>query len=173
MRRAAIPLAVALSLSLALFGCGGDGGSDTAATTQGASGEDAQEAGAQKPEREGQGGSSSEGSSRREGGEGEGGGGGPSPSRAPSDLASLPEPVEGSKRAAPGVPVSEGGDNSIQTWGVEASPQEREEVTAILQAFYDARAAGDWAEACTYLAARAEGRVRRLRQRQERQRRLR
>jgi hypothetical protein len=86
------------------------------------------------------------------GGEGEttatGGGG------EPLDTSNLSEPVEGSKRAAHGVPVSRGGDNSIQTWGLEASAAEREEVTATLQAFYDARAAGEWARVCTYLAAR-------------------
>lgn len=70
--------------------------------------------------------------------------------------AGRPAPVEGSKRAAPGVPTSKGGDNSIQAWGVEASEPEREELTAILQAFYDARADADWAKACTYLAADQE-----------------
>ena len=73
--------------------------------------------------------------------------------REPLDTSSLPEPEEGSKKAAPGVPVSRGGDNSIQTWGLKASAQERAKVTAILRAFLDARADADWATACSYLAA--------------------
>jgi hypothetical protein len=71
-------------------------------------------------------------------------------SRKTPNTAELPEPVEGSKSAAPGVPVR--GDTSIQTWGLEASAAQREQVAAIFQAFVDARAEADWAKACSYLA---------------------
>lgn len=71
------------------------------------------------------------------------------------DTTTLPEPKEGSKEPAPGVPTSKGGDNSIQTWGLEASAGEREQVTADLQAFFDARVNGEWARACSYLVARS------------------
>jgi hypothetical protein len=59
----------------------------------------------------------------------------------------------GSKEAAPGVPTSKGGDNSIQTWGVEAPAALRGRLTALVQEFLDARADADWAEACSFLAA--------------------
>lgn len=45
------------------------------------------------------------------------------------------------------------GDNSIPDYGSEAPPSERERATAALAAFLRARAGGDWATACTYLAA--------------------
>jgi hypothetical protein len=46
-----------------------------------------------------------------------------------------------------------GGDNSIQNYGEEADSSEVEEVNAILSGYLDARAAGQWAKSCTYLAA--------------------
>ncbi len=64
------------------------------------------------------------------------------------------EPVEGSKAAARGVPTSKQGDNSIQTYGLEAGAGERAEVTAAVQEFLDARAARNWATACSLLAAK-------------------
>ena len=45
---------------------------------------------------------------------------------------------------------------------MEASASDRAEVTAVLQAFLDARAAADWAEACTYLAVRQRQEFERL-----------
>ncbi len=60
----------------------------------------------------------------------------------------------GAKAPAPGVPVSKGGDNSIQTWGLEASAVERAQVTAVVRAYLNARAAQNWARACSYLAAK-------------------
>ena len=129
MRR--IPTLFIVIAALALAGCGG--GDEETIATSGSAGATSQQAGGGS-----QGGSGQQGS-----------GGG----RETLDTSSLPEPEEGSKKAAPGVPVSRGGDNSIQTWGLEASAQERDEVTAILQAFLDARAAADWATACSYLAA--------------------
>jgi hypothetical protein len=62
-------------------------------------------------------------------------------------------PQENSKAAAPGVPTSKQGDNSIQTWGLEASSAERTHLTTVVQAFLDARAEANWARACSYLAA--------------------
>ncbi len=66
----------------------------------------------------------------------------------------------GSKGPAPGVPTSREGDNSIQTFGREASSAERAQATASVQAYLDARAAGDWPKVCAHLAAgpRAEQR---------------
>lgn len=49
--------------------------------------------------------------------------------------------------------VTPGGDNSVQEFGAEADEAEREAAAAALHAFLDARAAGDWAEACERLSA--------------------
>jgi hypothetical protein len=48
-----------------------------------------------------------------------------------------------------------GGDNSIQEFGEEASASMREEAAEALHGFLDARAAGDYAKACSYLSAAA------------------
>jgi hypothetical protein len=48
-----------------------------------------------------------------------------------------------------------GGDNSVQEFGGEASRSELEEAGAALHGFLDARVAGEWGKACTYLAAAA------------------
>ena len=140
---------LAIAAALALAGCGdseddGSGGAGESQTTS------RQEAGANGAQQDPAADATQQGE-RAPSGRGEGL---PAVREEPVDTSSLPEPVEGSKRAAPGVPVSRGGDNSIQTWGLEASAAEREQVTATLQAFYDARADGEWATACSYLAAR-------------------
>jgi len=154
MKRISLPLTVlALLAALAVTGCGGSDGEEA---TTGSGGQTT------SAQRDAGGAGAADGGSATGGGGGAGGqsddGGGEglrdTGPRAPRDPENLPEPAEGSRRAAPGVPVSKGGDNSIQTWGTEASASEREEVTRILRAFYDARAAGDWARACTYLASR-------------------
>jgi hypothetical protein len=44
-----------------------------------------------------------------------------------------------------------GGDNSVQEFGAEASHSELEEAGAALHGFLDARVAGEWSKACTYL----------------------
>jgi hypothetical protein len=62
-----------------------------------------------------------------------------------------PAPVEGTKAAAPGVPTTKGGDNSIQRYGLEAGSEERAEAIAIVQGFLDARATDNWRAACSYL----------------------
>lgn len=69
---------------------------------------------------------------------------------APTSSGSLPS--EGSKAVAPGVPLARGGDNSIQTFGVEAPSEDRIQASRVLQAYLDARLAGDWARACSYLS---------------------
>lgn len=71
---------------------------------------------------------------------------------APTD----PDPLsnEGSSAPAPGVPTAKGGDNSIQTYGLEASSSERVEVASLVQAYLGAQAAGHWSEACSLLSTR-------------------
>lgn len=65
-----------------------------------------------------------------------------------------PDPQSGSKAAAPGVPTSKEGDNSIQVYGVEAGDAERAMLTTLVQTYFDARAAGSWTMACSLLAAK-------------------
>jgi hypothetical protein len=69
---------------------------------------------------------------------------------APTSSGSLPN--EGSRDPAPGVPLARGGDNSIQTFGVEGASEDRVQAARVFQAYLDARAAGDWALACSYLS---------------------
>lgn len=69
----------------------------------------------------------------------------------PSDSSSLPN--QGSEDVAPGVPTTQGGDNSIQSYGVESSGDERAEAATAVKAYLDAQADGRWQEACTLLAA--------------------
>jgi hypothetical protein len=74
----------------------------------------------------------------------------------PKGAAALPRPnpKPGSKAAAPGVPVSAEGDNSIQVYGREASDAERAKLSALVHSYLNARAAGEWAEVCTALTAK-------------------
>lgn len=62
-------------------------------------------------------------------------------------------PRPGSKGPAPGVPTSKGGDNSIQTYGLEASDQDRQRLSALVHAYLDARASENWRKACAALIA--------------------
>jgi hypothetical protein len=70
---------------------------------------------------------------------------------APTSSASLSN--EGTKAVAPGIPISRGGDNSVQEYGVEATSAERVQAASFAKAYLDARAARRWAEACAYLAS--------------------
>lgn len=73
----------------------------------------------------------------------------------PLSRPKLPSPTPGSKAAAPGVPTSKHGDNSIQRWGVEATVAEQVEGTAAVQLYLDARVEGDWKRVCDLLASRS------------------
>lgn len=44
------------------------------------------------------------------------------------------------------------GDNSVQTFGREASKAEREQASGVIQAWMKARAAQNWAKDCSYLS---------------------
>ncbi len=48
-----------------------------------------------------------------------------------------------------------GGDNSVQEFGAEAGRSELERAGATLHGFLDARAAGEWSKACSYLTKAA------------------
>jgi hypothetical protein len=57
-----------------------------------------------------------------------------------------------SSPAAPDGPTSAEGDNSIQTWGVEASASERQEAAGALQRFLEARASLDYVQICAQVS---------------------
>lgn len=74
-----------------------------------------------------------------------------------------PGKVQGSKANAAPLEVSgggseqfkvKGGDNSVQEYGEEAGEGELREAAQAVHSFYVARAAEEWAEACSYLAKR-------------------
>lgn len=46
-----------------------------------------------------------------------------------------------------------GGDNAVQTFGREATPAQRKQVSKVVQAWLRARAARNWARECRYLHA--------------------
>lgn len=78
-----------------------------------------------------------------------GGGSDRAPSEPPGEFK--PERHEDSGGGAAQFRVR-GGDNSVQEFGSEAGAAEFEGATAALHNFLDARAAGRWAAACSYLA---------------------
>ena len=159
----ALAAALAATVALAFGGCGGDGDEETSAVTT--SEQSVPQATAPDD-------SGPAGGAGNDGDEGGGDRGSPAAadgeaSPAGGQVESTPPPVsdapvEGSKEAAPGVPISKHGDSSIQTYGVEAGGEERAEVAATVQKFYDARAARNWALACEMLAAKPRAEYERL-----------
>jgi hypothetical protein len=122
---------IALAAALAFAGCGSGGNGDTGASTASApppSPTTTQAANPPRPEKS-------------------------KPDRETA-RASLPPPTPGSKAAAPGVPTSKEGDNSIQTWGLEASSAQRAQASATVQSYLNARAAGEWGRVCSHLATK-------------------
>ncbi len=57
-------------------------------------------------------------------------------------------PAPGTKTVAHGVPVTPGGDNSIQLFGAEGQTDQRAQAIADLTAYLSAFHAGQWARAC-------------------------
>jgi hypothetical protein len=138
MGPAAALLLIAIAL-LSLVGCGG-GGEDSSTSTASGSPSTATtpHAGSRQEQKE-RGGGHAQKKQKPQG-------------IAPDDPTSLPN--EGSKDVAPGVPTTRGGDNSIQSYGVEGQSDERVEAATTVQAYLDALVAGRWADACSLLAAK-------------------
>jgi hypothetical protein len=138
---------LALLCLLFLSGCGGGEGDSTSSEATSAQGQAA---------------TTSEGNAtaQDQGGTEQGGGEDQSAkAKIPSQTPSEPNPpiagerIPGSKAVAPGVPVTKGGDNSIQAYGTEGEEGEAEQATASLKSYLDARASGDWAGACEAASA--------------------
>lgn len=134
VHKLAVTLTAAALLAAALVACGGGDSTDSTATSTAATTAPAKPAGnaggdsSAKLKKDGSGGSSDSSNS----------GGGSTSSDEGS--ASFRTP---------------GGDNSIQDFGDEADSSEREEASAALTAFLDARAKGDYAAQCDNLAKAA------------------
>lgn len=130
--RQLLPLAALISVAL-LSGCGSGGGAATTSTTSPPAGSPsagsdfgpAESTTAPKP------------SSRA------------TPQEESSNNSSSPTP--NSAEGAAGF-ETKGGDNSVQRSGSEASPAELASAADSLYGFLDARAAGNWKKACSYLA---------------------
>jgi len=153
---------LALLLAVGVAACGGDDSSDstaasTAATTErSAPPRPTEDNGSAKQEQE----KAKESGDDRGGSDGapddSGAGSGDSrsedgptdskPSRKSGDSASSPQQGSASFRTP-------GGDNSIQDFGEEADDAEREAASVVVLGFMRARAKGNWAGVCTYLAA--------------------
>ena len=133
----AVALALACVLAVAIVGCGGGG--DSSSTTTSA--DQAQPSN-----------SARDGSTTKQGSEGA------EPAKSPN--SSQPEPEESGFTPKPHQDSGggseqfrvKGGDNSVQEFGQDAPESELDKAAASLHGFLDARAAGDWASACSYLA---------------------
>ncbi len=154
-------LALGVCAVLALGGCGGDGDDESASTASGTTETSASQN--QKPsqssagQKQGKEAKEKE-SSAAKNAEHEGG----SSSESASTVRVPPissAPVEGSEEPAPGVKTVKGGDNSVQTYGTEASDSERTEAAIALQAFLNERLEGDWEGVCSALASRARAQI--------------
>lgn len=143
--RSTTALALLLAaVALAVIGCGGGDGQETStAATAGAAQEQASNG-------EATGGRNAQNGAGRDGQGSDAGGEQPQ-----GDSAGTDGPQAGSKAPAPGVPTTKGGDNSIQTFGAESRSGDRAQAAAALQAYLDARAAGEWARACSQLSSGA------------------
>jgi hypothetical protein len=101
--------------------------------------------------------------------QGQTGGGGDNGARAPqqrpkgldpADARSLPN--EGTKAIAPGVPTTQGGDDSIQSYGIESNGDERVQAAGVLEAYLQAELSGNWSKGCSLLAAETREDLERL-----------
>jgi hypothetical protein len=125
----------ALLLAVGLAACGGDSSSTSAGSS---SGQAASEA--------------TTGSAAKTGEKDKTAAGGKSESDGGASATSF-KPKHHHDSAGGSTPYRvQGGDNSIQSYGAEAEGSEFDQAAAALHGFLDARAAGDWAAACSYMS---------------------
>jgi hypothetical protein len=138
-----------LAVALALVACGGGGDETTAATPTDTAAskppvQRQNDAGAATGEGQGQGGS------QRQGGEGSKGDG-PGPAADDTSASFNPPAHHDSPTGAAPFEVK-GGDNSIQEFGAEGDAADFEAAATALHGYLDARAAGAWRAACSYMS---------------------
>lgn len=139
---------IALLLALGLAACGGGSDAESTATRTAPQEESAGQGGSAQHEDGKNGNSSSAGTAESaSGGEAKAGGSG----------NFTPKPHNDSGGGSAQFRVK-GGDNSIQEFGEETTGSEFDEVATVVHGYLDARAAADWAAACSYVSKRvAEG----------------
>ncbi len=157
-------VALGVCAALVLGGCGGDSSDSESASTAASTAETSPQPsdqsatrreGGKDEEKQGEGrqtdGSSAKGAEKTS-----------SAKQSPATVKVPPissAPTEGSESPAPGVKTVKGGDNSVQTYGTEASDSERTEAAIALQAFLNERLEGDWEGVCSALASRARAQI--------------
>lgn len=129
---------LALLLAIGVAACGG--GDDSDSTTE-ASGQQQSQAVDSTSQDDGKG---------QEGGSGQGGESDDGSTGDASDF--VPKEHDDSGGGAEQFKVK-GGDNSVQEFGEEADSEEFDAAATALHNFLDARAEGDWAAACQYMAS--------------------
>lgn len=137
-----------LLVALGLAACGG--GDDDSGSTAADGGSQGQ---AENGDGSKQGGSGKDGEGQSGSGEGKGGSGDDGKSGGSSSDASdfKPKQYNDSGGGSQQYRVK-GGDNSVQEFGEEADEEEFDEAAVALHNFLDARAEGNWAAACTFMA---------------------
>jgi len=143
VRRVSKTLAGALAvflLAVGLAACGGGGGDGSSSSST--------EAG----QAQGEGAAAKSGSKQGEAKGGEGEEGGSESSSRESEAAEFKPKRHSDSGGGSQQFVQKGGDNSVQEFGKEADKQELETAAAALHNFLDARAEGNWAAACDYMA---------------------
>jgi hypothetical protein len=154
-------LALGICAALVLGGCGdSDSSSDTAATASG----ETEASVPQPPDRSALSQQSKGMEKRGKGKEGSSKGANEGQASSKSTrMVRVPPissaPTEGSEAPAPGVKTVKGGDNSVQTYGVEASDDARTEAAIALQAFLNARLKEDWEGVCEAFAQPARAQI--------------
>ncbi|HSS04998.1 MAG TPA: hypothetical protein VLK89_07420 [Solirubrobacterales bacterium] len=139
-----IAAVAALLLAVALAACGGGGDSSSTTTETTAQGQAAVESSAGGPAQ----GKAKSGSGEAKSGSSESG----AKSGSSGDSGNfVPKHHHDSGGGSAQFRVK-GGDNSIQEFGAEADTSEFDAAATALHNFLDARAAGDWAAACTYIS---------------------
>jgi len=128
----------ALLLALGLVACGGGDSSNGAASSEGGTQSANAESGSDA------GGSGESGGS--EGAEEQSG------SSSPDGAANFTPKQHNDSGGGSGQYKVNGGDNSVQEFGEEAETSEFAAAAAALHNFFDARAEGNWAAACTYMS---------------------
>jgi hypothetical protein len=133
-KRFLICLVAVSALALLGFGCGSGGGGEPSSQSTTGQGTVA--------------GAAPESSTTGKSGKGSGGRGGSK--SAATESGGTEEHHDSGGKAAQFE--KKGGDNSIQQFGGEAAGSELQQAAATLHGYLDARAAGEWAKACSYIA---------------------
>lgn len=120
---------------LAIAGCGGGGSTASTSTAPSTTAKQSTATATQKPPPKAKSGSDS------------------NPANPVRQHAAEGEPAPGAKAVAPGVPVTKGGDNSIQSFGAEGQEEQRTQALAELRSYLAALRDGESSRACA-LASR-------------------